>query len=280
MASTSNLRGTHLAVGQASKEETINAVSDLFDSAIAGKRDVTLTTADVTLSGTPANPEAQNKFFNLSGTLTGNRSLIFPVNDDEPATGNPRTIYVKNGTAGAFSVTVKVSGQTGVTVSQGYTAILLHNGTDFVKLFEVSSASGISLSGGAWASWTPTWTNASVGDGTVTAKYSQIGKTVFCRLTFVLGSTSSVGTSVSFSLPVTAATYPSAFMPIGEAHFLDASVPALFKGAVLWSSTTTAALNVENASGTYTSLAALTNLIPFTWTTSDAIECQFHYEAA
>lgn len=143
MASTANLRGTKLEVGQAQKEATLNGLADLFDAAIAGKFPVAITTADVPLAGTPASPQAQNKFFDLSGTLTGNRSLVFPVNDDDPVTGNPRTIYVKNGTAGAFTVTVKVSGQTGVTVTQGTTAILLHNGTDFVRLYEVNHTTGL-----------------------------------------------------------------------------------------------------------------------------------------
>lgn len=134
MPSLTNSRATTVASEQdQQKVATINAALQVLDSLEAGKLDVTITTANVTLTGTPAAPQAQNKYFNLSGTLTGNRDLIFPVNDDDPAVGNPRVIVVKNGTSGAFTVTVKVSGQTGVTVTQGSTAILLHNGTDFVK---------------------------------------------------------------------------------------------------------------------------------------------------
>lgn len=140
MASTTNLRGTKVETGQAQKEVTINGLFDLLDAAGHGKLDVTITTANVTLTGTPAAPQAQNKYFNISGTLTDNRDLIFPVNDDDPAVGNPRVIVVKNGTSGSFTVTVKVSGQTGVTVTQGTTAILLHNGTDFVKLHETGGS--------------------------------------------------------------------------------------------------------------------------------------------
>lgn len=160
MASTANLRGTKLETGQAQKEATINGLFDLLDAAGHGKLDVTITTANVTLTGTPAAPQAQNKFFNLSGTLTGNRDLIFPVNDDDPATGNPRVIVVKNGTAGAFTVTVKVSGQTGVTVTQGTTAILLHNGTDFIKLVEVNSSSLVTNVSGSTATWARAYHNA------------------------------------------------------------------------------------------------------------------------
>lgn len=58
--------------------------------------------------------------------------------------------------------------------------------------------------GGAWQSWTPT-ANWTVDNGTVTAKYTQVGKTVHFRLRFELGSGSSLdSTHTTFSLPVTA----------------------------------------------------------------------------
>ena len=44
--------------------------------------------------------------------------------------------------------------------------------------------------GGAWQTWTPTYNNLTVGNGTVTCGYKQIGKTVTFRWIFQLGSTS------------------------------------------------------------------------------------------
>jgi len=59
---------------------------------------------------------------------------------------------------------------------------------------------------GAWSSWTPTVANMTVGNGSVTAKYTQIGKTVHWRATVVTGSTTSyTSTNATFTLPVTAA---------------------------------------------------------------------------
>src|SRR5262245_14617589 len=54
---------------------------------------------------------------------------------------------------------------------------------------------------GAWTTWTPTLANLTLGNGTVTAKYRRLGKTVDYRFKFVLGSTSAVGTSPRFTLP-------------------------------------------------------------------------------
>jgi hypothetical protein len=59
----------------------------------------------------------------------------------------------------------------------------------------------------AWQAYTPTWTAAgtapSLGNGTLTGAYTQIGKTVHFRLKFVAGSTTTFGTSGwRFTLPV------------------------------------------------------------------------------
>lgn len=54
---------------------------------------------------------------------------------------------------------------------------------------------------GAWTSYTPTWTNVTVGNGTVTAKYYLMNKIGFVMLDFVWGSTSSATGLFTFSMP-------------------------------------------------------------------------------
>jgi hypothetical protein len=48
-----------------------------------------------------------------------------------------RIVHVRN-TGATYSVTVKVSGQTGITIPAGYDATLLDNGTDFTVFGVVS----------------------------------------------------------------------------------------------------------------------------------------------
>lgn len=133
----------------------------------------------------------------------------------------------------------------------------------------------------SWLSWTPTWANITVGNGTVTAKYIQIGKTVYFRLVFVLGSTSTVGTAPTFTLPVTAATHAgtTTIPPLGVARCFDNGSGSYF-GSVYYATTTTAAIQVYNASSTYLFTAGITSTVPFTWTTTDEIGLQGFYEAA
>jgi len=101
---------------------------------------------------------------------------------------------------------------------------------------------------------------------------------VIARFLFTFGSTSSIGGSVSLSLPVTAATYDS-LTPVGTIQCFDASGANLF-GPIFISSTTLANIKVHTASGTYLAQSNLSSTVPFTWTTSDKIVGQFVYEVA
>jgi hypothetical protein len=60
--------------------------------------------------------------------------------------------------------------------------------------------------GGAWTQYTPTWTaspsNPVIGNGTMLARYRITGKTLYWRLTMVMGSTTTFGSGTwSWSLP-------------------------------------------------------------------------------
>ena len=268
MATTINLGGTKLDTGQAQKEVTLNSMSDLLDAAIAGKLDISTTGGTTTLTGTPAAPQAQNMFLNVSGTLASNATIEIPV---AAGTGRNRLYIVKNGTTGAFTVTIKKVGGTGVVITQGVTSFLMYDGSDIVFVL-----------GGPWVSWTPTWTNLTIGNGTAVAKFAKIGTLVFCRISLVFGSTTSISGSVSFSLPVTGATYAgtAGLTWLGGVRALDASVPAIFEGVIVNASTTTAAISFIDTSGTYAMRVLASSTVPFTWTTSDEIAGEFTYEAA
>ena len=56
---------------------------------------------------------------------------------------------------------------------------------------------------GDWESWTPTLTNISIGNGSVTAHYAQVNEVVFFEIYMDVGSTTSFSsTSMQFSVPV------------------------------------------------------------------------------
>jgi len=131
----------------------------------------------------------------------------------------------------------------------------------------------------AWQSWTPTFGNLS--GGTITqASYTQIGKNVFFRLLYTL-SGANVSGAVTMSLPVTSVSYgaTTSIQNIGLASYIDTGT-AQFRGEVVWTSTTTATLQVLASSGTYLNPSALSSTVPHTWATTDIIWAYGYYEAA
>lgn len=140
------------------------------------------------------------------------------------------------------------------------------------------SVGGVEL--GSWSAWTPSLTNITQGNGTITARYTQIGKLVIARFEFTLGSTSSIGTGGTISLPVTAASsYTAAESYIGRGVNVDGGSVAYPSTARLESTTTMRPLALVS-SGTYLGHSGITATVPFTWATTDLMSMSVVYEAA
>ena len=132
-----------------------------------------------------------------------------------------------------------------------------------------------------WTTWSPTWTNVTVGNGTVNARYSQMGKTVFVQIQLIFGSTTSITGNAIFTLPVTASTaaLQTSENAQGWAVLRDATVGNYY-GWVNFRSSTTAAFEVGTTNATYLVKSDTSATSPFTWTTSDQMIADFFYEAA
>jgi len=90
-----------------------------------------------------------NGWFDLSGTLTGNRDLEVP--DFE------KQYLIRNNTSGSFTVTVKTVSGTGVVVNQGAMTIVVCDGTDVLTLPLGGAAGGTQpMVIGSWKNGVPT----------------------------------------------------------------------------------------------------------------------------
>lgn len=98
----------------------------LLEQAISGYVTQAITDGADTVISIPdgANGVARNMFIECTGTLTAARNLVVPA--------NKKLYFIFNNTSGGFAVTVKVSGQTGVSVPNGKKMLLVCNGTDIV----------------------------------------------------------------------------------------------------------------------------------------------------
>ena len=98
----------------------------LIEQAISGYQTQAITDGADTVITIPngATGVARNMVLELTGALTGARNLIVPA--------NKKLYFIYNNTTGSQAVTVKVSGQTGVSVPNGAKVVLMSNGTDIV----------------------------------------------------------------------------------------------------------------------------------------------------
>ena len=119
-----------------------------------------------------------------------------------------------------------------------------------------------------------------MGNGTVTAKYARIGKTIDWHVKVVFGTTSSMGTTPSFTLPVAPhADYVNGTDLMGQCGCHDSGT-ADFSGIVRMSTGSIVLPLVTDVSGTYAGETGLTSAVPMTWTTGDALVASGTYEAA
>jgi hypothetical protein len=105
---------------------------------------------------------ARNMIIECTGTLTAARNLIVPA--------NKKLYFIFNNTSGGFAVTVKVSGQTGVSVPNGAKVILASNGTDVVSItnYQAALTLGSALAVASGGTGATTFTSAGIlrGNGT------------------------------------------------------------------------------------------------------------------
>jgi len=129
---------------------------------------------------------------------------------------------------------------------------------------------------GAWTSFTPSWSNVTVGNATNQGKYCQIGKIVFVKIYFLFGSTTSFTGSVIVNNPIAGTGNVAGFQ--SGIRILDAGT-AFYQG-FCGVGAGGAELLIANVSATYPTLAVINATSPFTWTTNDEIQFSYWYEVA
>jgi hypothetical protein len=101
----------------------------LLEQAVSGYATQAVTDSGVATAlaiSNGASSTGRNYVIELTGTLTAARTVTVP------AVNKPYTFF--NNTTGGYAVTVKVSGQTGVTIAAGKKAIVYANTTDVIEV--------------------------------------------------------------------------------------------------------------------------------------------------
>jgi len=171
----------------------------LLEQAISGyTTQAVVTGTDVTLAMTNgASATARNMFIELTGTGGASTNLIVPA--------NKKLYFIYNNSTGA--VTVKVSGQTGVSVPAAAKMVLVSNGTDVVNATNYMAT--LTVGGALAASSTLSVAGASTltGATTLTGAVSGAGINAYLASPPAIGGTAAAAgsfTTVAASSTVTA----------------------------------------------------------------------------
>ena len=133
---------------------------------------------------------------------------------------------------------------------------------------------------GTWTSYTPTWNGSSaapsIGNGTLTGRYTQIGNVVIYVVRMTAGSTTTFGSGrYDFSLPV-APTNATAFITtFGSAMLADASTANAESATVVAMSGSYATFRRTGGG-----FGDVTSSLPWTWASGDSISFVATYEVA
>jgi len=136
--------------------------------------------------------------------------------------------------------------------------------------------------GGSWQSWTPSYANLTVGNGSVVARYMQVGKTVHVRYSLTWGSTTTftASSNISISPPVPISTNYTSFSTVGVSQYFDTSSSLIYTSTVTFESTSSMRPFVTIVDAVHARLGQVNNSAPMTWATGDVFSFYCSYEAA
>lgn len=171
-----------------------------------------------------------------------------------------------------------LGGRVACTSTTRPTGASLFNG---LGIWETDTFRSLDYDGTGWVimaepaqAHTPTLTNITLGNGSLAFAYHRSDG--WCDLygRFTLGSTSSIGGQMGFSLPVAGNT---SFSSLNGSILIQDTGTALYAAFGYLTSTSRLDIYAMNAAGTYTALTATSATVPHTWANTDVIDIAIRY---
>lgn len=232
----------------------------------------TITNDPLTAAGTTLNSAG---LANLDVVASPDEALI--TLDPNRANGAPEIVVVTAHTASATSATI-TRGAFGTAARQHVAGTeWVHGpiGGNSTTLVDDAADQGDFPPMGEWEDYTPSNTNVTVGNGTETARFTRIGRTITYVYTLEWGSTTSYGGTIQVGLPVPSAVTGGGCM--GSARMLDAGTRH-WLGSTVVDETNGQQVFVIQQNSSGSGLVSGSN--PFTWAEGDFLSVTGSYEAA
>lgn len=131
----------------------------------------------------------------------------------------------------------------------------------------------------AGTSYTPTLTNITLGNGSVSGSYYRLGKYVFGGVSFNFGTTTSISGLMGFSLPFTADTSSNNYSST-QVLISDVGTTVYIGLGYIGGSGARMDIYAQAANATYLLYAGTSSTIPMTWANTDGLFLSFYYKAA
>jgi hypothetical protein len=226
-----------------------------------------------TFSGSTALSSSQSNIIaDFGSTSAGSQFLVNDVTSG--------SIYMVNDVSGLPIIEANSNWD---VMIYDYPNVVLKKTGSTIEISGSLKLNGSSLDTG-WTAYTPFWTTDGgtqpvLNNGSLTGAYKQIGKTVFVRVKFNPGTTTTFGSGAfQFSLPISASSpdgiqFPCSILNNGLAWY-QGTVNGTYTGAVDKSSI------IAQSSGGANSSEAVTATHPFTFGSADSIQFNGSYEIA
>lgn len=231
-------------------DTSVDGVGHAATHAAAGSDPLTLSVAQVTGAAPAASP-----------TFTG-------------------VLTIPAGSAAAPSIVPSGDTSTGIYSPAADSLAIATAGTERLNIDSAGLFTGTGTSMGAWTAYTPSLaasTGWAIGNGSVAGIYVQIGKLVHFRILIQFGSTSTYGSLLKISQPVSGRAWANISSEAFKGFAADASTGKVYE-LYGQGGTTDLTMYVIIASTGEQGLVAST--VPFTWASSDFIRLSGTYEAA
>jgi len=131
---------------------------------------------------------------------------------------------------------------------------------------------------GTWTAYTPTFTNLTVGNATLGFSYTKINEIVHVVGVMYFGSTTSISSTPTMSLPVN--RYSSDLEVLGTGYFGDTGTGTYMMFPLSVTNNGVILFGANHTVGSVVIEGGTTATTPFTWTTGDRIGVNLTYRAA
>ena len=262
----------------------VTGVSTLASAVVTGALTVDTTTLVVDATNDRvgigiATPAEKLDIFSSAGTaaikIQTGANIPFTLNSQIPGVSNDG-FAIRDGTASANRLTIDSSGNVNVV---GGNLIIGTSGKG-IDFSATANSSGTMtselLNDYEEGTWTPSFQNITLGNGTVTGFYTKIGNTVSVMFKLTFGSTTVVTSSV---LTISGLPFSIDTMAVGYVDLLRSGV-GQYLGVVSRGSATVFDFRALTVSGATVLSSILNATSPATWGTGDGFTAQVTYRAS